>query len=54
MGHTLRAGNRQGDAETIWIAPDGTPYGVNDRRSDNSKASIPSNLTAPTTERSGG
>ena len=51
MGHTIRPGNRQGDAETIWIAPDGTPYGVNDRRSDNSKASTPSNLTAPTTER---
>ncbi len=42
MGHTLRQGNRQGDAESIWIAPDGTPYGVNDRRVDNSKASTPS------------
>ncbi len=51
MGHTIRAGNRQGDAESIWIAPDGTPYGVNDRRVANSKASTPSNLTAPTTER---
>jgi gamma-glutamyltranspeptidase/glutathione hydrolase len=51
MGHTVRVGIRQGDAESIWIAPDGTPYGVNDTRSANSKASTPSNLTAPTTER---
>ncbi len=51
MGHTIRQGNRQGDAESIWIAPDGTPYGINDKRVDNSKASTPSNLTAPTTER---
>ena len=51
MGHTIRQGNRQGDAESIWIAPDGTPYGVNDRRVANSKASTPSNLTSPTTER---
>jgi gamma-glutamyltranspeptidase / glutathione hydrolase len=51
MGHTMRLGIRQGDAESIWIAPDGTPYGVNDTRSANSKASTPSNLTAPTTER---
>jgi gamma-glutamyltranspeptidase/glutathione hydrolase len=51
MGHTIRPGNRQGDAESIWVAPDGTPYGVNDRRLANSKASTPSNLTAPATER---
>jgi len=51
MGHTIRPGNRQGDAESIWIAPDGIPYGVNDKRSANSKASIPQNLTAPSPER---
>jgi gamma-glutamyltranspeptidase/glutathione hydrolase len=51
MGHSLRQGNRQGDAESIWISADGTAYGVNDRRSDNSKASTPSNLTAPDAER---
>ena len=51
MGHSVRQGNRQGDAESIWIAPDGTAYGVNDRRVDNSKASTPSNLTPPTAER---
>jgi len=51
MGHSLRQGNRQGDAESIWISADGTAYGVNDRRSDNSKASTPSHLTAPDAER---
>jgi gamma-glutamyltranspeptidase/glutathione hydrolase len=39
MGHEVRAGGTQGDAETIWVAADGTPYGVNDRRSSDSKAS---------------
>jgi gamma-glutamyltranspeptidase/glutathione hydrolase len=47
MGHTIRAGGRQGDAESIWIAADGTPYGINDKRSADSKASVPGNLTAP-------
>jgi gamma-glutamyltranspeptidase/glutathione hydrolase len=51
MGHTIGPGNRQGDAESIWVAPDGKPYGVNDRRVPNSKASTPSKLTAPATER---
>jgi phosphoribosyl-AMP cyclohydrolase len=51
MGHSITRGNRQGDAESIWIAPDGTPYGVNDKRSANSKASTGSDLTAPSTER---
>ncbi len=48
MGHNARFAGTQGDAHTIWIGPDGTPYGVNDRRSDDSKASVPSGLTAPT------
>ena len=51
MGHSIRQGSRQGDAESIWIAPDGAAYGVNERRVDNSKASTPSNLTAPDGER---
>jgi len=51
MGHTIQPGNRQGDAESIWVAPDGTPYGINDKRSANSKASTPANLTAPATGR---
>ncbi len=48
MGHNARFAGTQGDAQTIWIGPDGTPYGVNDKRSADSKASVPSRLTAPT------
>jgi gamma-glutamyltranspeptidase/glutathione hydrolase len=51
MGHEVRAQGRQGDAHTIWIAPDGTPHGINDRRSADAKASVPSNLTALTGRR---
>jgi gamma-glutamyltranspeptidase/glutathione hydrolase len=41
MGHNISAGGRQGDAHSIWIAPDGTPYGVHDRRTPDSKAAVP-------------
>ena len=41
MGHEVRPGGRQGDAHTIWVAPDGKPHGVNDTRSADSKASVP-------------
>ena len=51
MGHTIRPGIRQGNAESIWIAADGTPYGVNDRRSSDSKASTPVDLTSSRTGR---
>lgn len=48
MGHDFAFGeNRQGDAHSIWVAPDGTPYGVNDRRTADSKASVPTRLTSP-------
>jgi gamma-glutamyltranspeptidase/glutathione hydrolase len=47
MGHQVTVTTRQGDAHTIWVAPDGTPHGVNDRRTSDSKASTPRNLTAP-------
>jgi gamma-glutamyltranspeptidase/glutathione hydrolase len=50
MGHTVSTRSRQGDAESIWVAPDGTPYGVNDTRSPDSKASAP-DLTAPAAQR---
>ena len=50
-GHDVRTGGRQGDAHSIWVAPDGTPYGVNDKRSPDSKASVPQHLTAPATRR---
>lgn len=45
MGHDVRVQGRQGDAHSIWIAPDGTPYGVNDKRTPDSKASVPGDLT---------
>ena len=45
MGHDVRQGGEQGDAHTIWIDPKtGTAYGVNDRRSADSKASVPGGL----------
>jgi gamma-glutamyltranspeptidase/glutathione hydrolase len=45
MGHDASAQGRQGDAHSIWVAPDGTPYGVNDKRTPDSKASVPGGLT---------
>ncbi len=45
MGHDVRAQGRQGDAHSIWIAPDGVPYGVQDERTPDSKASAPQGLT---------
>jgi gamma-glutamyltranspeptidase/glutathione hydrolase len=50
-GHDIRVGGRQGDAHSIWIATDGTPYGVNDKRTPDSKASVPEHLTAPAARR---
>jgi gamma-glutamyltranspeptidase / glutathione hydrolase len=42
MGHRISTRGRQGDGQTIWVDPqDGMPYGVNDRRSADSKASVP-------------
>jgi gamma-glutamyltranspeptidase / glutathione hydrolase len=46
MGHDVRPVERQGDAHSIWVAPDGTPYGAEDKRTPDSKASVPSRLTA--------
>jgi gamma-glutamyltranspeptidase/glutathione hydrolase len=46
MGHEIRVQGRQGDAHSIWIAPDGTAYGVHDKRTPDSKASVPERLTA--------
>ncbi len=51
MGHQVNVAARQGDAHTIWVAPDGTPYGANDKRTRDSKASVPRNLTAPSAGR---
>ena len=51
MGHEIRTQERQGDAHSIWVAPDGTPYGVQDMRTPTGKASAPRGLTAPAPER---
>ena len=45
IGHDVRAQSRQGDAHSIWVAPDGTPYGVQDKRTPDGKASVPPRLT---------
>jgi gamma-glutamyltranspeptidase / glutathione hydrolase len=51
MGHDVSTTARQGDAHTIWVGPDGVPYGAHDTRSADSKASIPPHLTAPSAGR---
>jgi gamma-glutamyltranspeptidase/glutathione hydrolase len=40
MGHAIRFGGQQGDGHTI-VVRDGVAYGANDRRSADSKASVP-------------
>jgi gamma-glutamyltranspeptidase / glutathione hydrolase len=47
MGHDISRGGRQGDAHSIWVAPDGAVYGIPDNRTADSKASVPAGLTAP-------
>lgn len=49
-GHTVKLEGRQGDAHSIWVAPDGTVYGVNERRTPDGKAAVPG-LTSPSTNR---
>jgi gamma-glutamyltranspeptidase/glutathione hydrolase len=48
LGHDVRTTDRQGDAHSIWIGPDGVPYGLPDRRTPDSKASAPRRLTSAT------
>jgi gamma-glutamyltranspeptidase/glutathione hydrolase len=50
MGHDVTADGRQGDAHSIWVAPDGTPYGINEKRTPDGKASVPQ-LTSATAGR---
>ena len=47
MGHdaTVLQG-RQGDAHSIWVGGDGVPVGVPDRRTPDSKTSVPQGLTS--------
>ena len=51
LGHDVRTTARQGDAHSIWIAPDGTVYGVHDTRTSDSKSAVPRRLTVPTAQR---
>jgi gamma-glutamyltranspeptidase / glutathione hydrolase len=51
LGHEVTSAARQGDAHSIWVGPEGTPYGVNDQRTADSKSSAPANLTAPAARR---
>lgn len=51
MGHDVSVANRQGDAHTIWIGPDGMARGANDKRTPDSKVAIPRYLTAPSAGR---
>lgn len=44
MGHNVSRGGRQGDAHSIWVAPDGTIYGVQDTRTPDGKASVPASV----------
>jgi gamma-glutamyltranspeptidase/glutathione hydrolase len=47
LGHEVTTATRQGDAHSIWIAPDGRVVGANDTRTPDSKASVPQHLTSP-------
>jgi gamma-glutamyltranspeptidase/glutathione hydrolase len=40
-GHKVSVGVRQGDAPSIWVAPDGTVYGIKEKRTPDGKASVP-------------
>jgi gamma-glutamyltranspeptidase / glutathione hydrolase len=51
MGHEVTSATRQGEAHSIWVGADGTPYGVHDKRAPDSKASVPRNLTSPSAGR---
>ncbi len=48
MGHDISTGGRQGDAHSIWVAPEGAVYGVPEKRTPDGKASVPSSLTSAT------
>ena len=41
LGHDVTQSTRQGDAHSIWVAPDGTPHGAADKRTQDSRASVP-------------
>ena len=47
MGHTVDVGGRQGDAHSIWVAPDGAVYGIPEKRTPDGKASVPQLTSRP-------
>jgi gamma-glutamyltranspeptidase / glutathione hydrolase len=51
MGHEVTPSTRQGDAHSIWIGPDGVAYGASDKRTPDSRVSVPRNLTTPSAGR---
>jgi gamma-glutamyltranspeptidase/glutathione hydrolase len=52
LGHNVATdGGRQGDAHSIWVAPNGTVYGINEKRTPDGKASVPEVTTAPAVRR---
>jgi gamma-glutamyltranspeptidase/glutathione hydrolase len=46
MGHDISTDGRQGDAHSIWVAANGTVYGINEKRTPDGKASVPDLTTA--------
>jgi gamma-glutamyltranspeptidase/glutathione hydrolase len=51
MGHDISAGGRQGDANSIWVAPDGSIYGIQEKRTPDGKASVPAGSSSPAAKR---
>jgi len=51
MGHNVTMQGRQGDAHSIWVAPDGVPHGANDKRSADSRVSTAGSLTTARSKR---
>ena len=46
MGHTVKTGGGQGDANSIGIDSSGTAWGAADKRNADGKASVPGRLTS--------
>jgi gamma-glutamyltranspeptidase/glutathione hydrolase len=46
MGHTVKVGGQQGDANSILVDDKGQAWGANDRRTADGKASVPARLTS--------
>jgi gamma-glutamyltranspeptidase/glutathione hydrolase len=51
LGHEVVSASRQGEAHSIWVAADGSAYGVPDTRTPDGKASVPLQLTTRPAQR---